>query len=209
MKNPHPLSPYLLRPALLDPDELTPCLARSIVPKDGNGFFVNIPNQSFDVVLTAGHNLVEAPQKYTSDVRIVLSAGAEIHVSSDMMRVCQRYLEAPSELNAIYDYGAILLPRDRKKALRGFGFGLLLGLAPPLLNSNAEPEKDVLQDRPLYVSGYRPKDLPSTGPPRRAEGLCVQAGRNQLVYTADAEEGISGGPVWLGFRGMETVVAIQ
>src|SRR3569833_2433932 len=29
--------------------------------KEGNGFYVNVPNKAFDVILTAGHNIVDGP----------------------------------------------------------------------------------------------------------------------------------------------------
>lgn len=129
---------------------------------------------------------------------------------SSALHVCPRYFEDPNEANAIYDYGIILRERDPKAPLRGFGFNLMLGLAPPLKDgSMADNEPDVLQGRSLYVSGYRPQDSPSNGPPRRPEGSCVQTNSHQLVYKARTEEGMSGGPVWLGFRGVETVVGIQ
>jgi hypothetical protein len=128
-----------------------------------------------------------------------------------MIDVCQRYLDKPDELNAIYDYGIIRLARGSKPK-RGFGFSLKLGLAPPL-DENAtfsdEQEADVLQNRWLYVSGYRPDDSPATGPPQKASGKCLKTGKSQLQYEAEAIPGISGGPVWLGYRGVETVVAIQ
>lgn len=152
------------------------------------------------MILTAGHNLVDAPQQYCSDIRVI-NATNEIHVSPDMIHVCQRYFDQPEELNVIYDYGAILLDQKwRSGRLRpGFAFNLVLGLAPPL---------DVLQNQLLCVSGYRPGDSPSNSP-RRSDGSCVQTSGYQLVYKANSPQGMSGGPVWLGFRGFETVVAIQ
>ena len=178
---------------------------------DGNGFYVNVPNVKFDVIFTAGHNLVEAKQRHSTNIKIV-NAANEIPVSSKMIHVCQQYFDEPDEVNAIYDYGVILLKRDLKAARRGFGFNLMLGLAPPLqsdASSADENEKDVLHDRLLYVSGYRPNDLPSGGPPRKSDGSCIQTNPHQLVYKANTVKGMSGGPVWLGFQGVETVVAIQ
>lgn len=138
----------------------------------------------------------------------MVNATNEIHVSPDMIHVCQRYFDQPEELNAIYDYGAILLDQKwRSGRLRpGFAFNLVLGLAPPL---DASGERgDVLQNQVLCVSGYRPEDSPSNSP-RRSDGNCVQTSGYQLVYKANSQQGMSGGPVWLGFRGVETVVAIQ
>ncbi|XXH01847.1 hypothetical protein Hte_008209 [Hypoxylon texense] len=37
----------------------------------GSGFFVNVPNAYFDVILTAGHNLVDSPQHYCTNIKII------------------------------------------------------------------------------------------------------------------------------------------
>ncbi|KAI1136478.1 hypothetical protein F5Y05DRAFT_391420 [Hypoxylon sp. FL0543] len=182
--------------------------------KYGNGFYVNVPNTSFDVILTAGHNLVEKEQQYCSNIRILNDPHEknDIQVTSGMIRVCQKYLEDPDELNAIYDYGVILLKRNKDKRVRGFGFNLMLGLAPvpgEYTNSPEDEEKDLLQGREVYVSGYRPQDSPPGNPPRRSEGKCIRTNAHQLYYHADTTQGMSGGPVWIGFRGVETVVAIH
>ncbi|OTA96609.1 hypothetical protein M434DRAFT_27759 [Hypoxylon sp. CO27-5] len=182
--------------------------------KHGNGFYVNVPNATFDVILTAGHNLVEKEEQYCSNIRILNDplTGSDIAVTPEMIRVCQRYFEDPDELNAIYDYGVILLKRDRKFRIRGFGFNLMLGITPlPGENTDfaEDEEKDLLHERDVYVSGYTPADLPTDNPPRRSEGKCIRTNVHQLQYKADTVQGMSGGPVWIGFRGVETVVAIH
>ncbi|KAI1409213.1 hypothetical protein F5Y13DRAFT_182117 [Hypoxylon sp. FL1857] len=181
--------------------------------KHGNGFYINVPNATYDVILTAGHNLVEKELQYCSNIRILDDPFKkdEIQVTPDMIRVCQRYFEDPDELNAIYDYGVILLKRDKRDRVRGFGFNLMLGLAPFRENTDSaeDEEKDLLQDREVYVSGYMPGDSPLDDPPRRSEGKCIRANAHQLQYRADTIAGMSGGPVWIGFRGVETVVAIH
>ncbi|KAI1207622.1 uncharacterized protein F4807DRAFT_469139 [Annulohypoxylon truncatum] len=180
--------------------------------KHGNGFYVNVPNSNFDVILTAGHNLVDKPEHYCSNIRIIHDPHTkqDIPVTPDMIRVCQNYFQEPSELNAIFDYGVILLKRGKQDRHRGFGFNIMLGLAPlPREKMSSEDEKkDILQDSLVYVSGYMPGDSPPDNP-RRSEGRCIGAKPNQLRYTADAMQGMSGGPVWMGFRGVETAVAIH
>ncbi|KAI1103040.1 hypothetical protein F4804DRAFT_342806 [Jackrogersella minutella] len=182
--------------------------------KHGNGFYVNVPNTAFDVIFTAGHNLVDAPRNYCSNIRIINDPFKknDISVTPDMIRVCEKYFEDPDELNDVHDYGVILLKRGTKERHRGFGFNLILGLAPLRDNSTTtagDMERDILQDSVVYVSGYMPGDSPSDKPPRRSEGRCVRTFARQLQYKADAMQGMSGGPVWLGFRGVETVVAIH
>ncbi|KAI0886935.1 uncharacterized protein GGS22DRAFT_178918 [Annulohypoxylon maeteangense] len=179
----------------------------------GNGFYVNVPNPNFDVILTAGHNLVDKPEHYCSNIRIVHDPHTknDIPVTHEMIRVCQTYFKEPNELNAIFDYGVILLKRGKKDRHRGFGFNLMLGLAPlrgGSTYSTGRGEKDILQDSVVYVSGYMPGDYPPQDP-RRSDGKCIRAMSKQLHYTADTMQGMSGGPVWIGFRGVETVVAIH
>ncbi|KAI1773219.1 hypothetical protein F4818DRAFT_120906 [Hypoxylon cercidicola] len=178
--------------------------------KHGNGFFVNVPNTDFDVIFTAGHNLVDKPQHYCTDIRIVNSDN-EIPVTPDMIRVCERYFNEPEDTNSIFDYGIILLKRRKQDRIRGFGFNLMLGLAPVREGSGSSNKKvkDVLQGALLYVSGYAPEDSPIDEPPKRSAGTCIRPRRGDLTYEADTIQGMSGGPVWIGFRGVETVVAIH
>lgn len=199
---------------------------RSLDVKHGNGFYVNVPNATYDVVLTAAHNLVDGPQHYCPNIKIIHDRykeknnteeekekeGEDIEVTPDMLRVCTRYFDEPNEDNAIYDYGAILLKRDKLKRIRGFGFHLMLGLVPPRgldVKSPGDDDKDVMHDKVVNVSGYRPEDSPPQELPKRSEGRCVRAGDSQLQYNAQTVQGMSGGPVWVGYRGKETVVAIQ
>ncbi|KAI0845400.1 hypothetical protein F5Y00DRAFT_272932 [Daldinia vernicosa] len=182
--------------------------------KHGNGFYVNVPNASYDIILTAGHNLVDKPEHYCSNIKIKQDPKEkkDIDVKPEMIRVCRKYFEDPDELNEIYDYGAILLKRPPSKRHRGFGFHLMLGLAPQLGKGAAyteDEDKDILRDRMVYVCGYTPEDSPPEKSPRRSEGRCIGTNLHQLRYDANTKPGMSGGPVWVGFRGVETIVAIH
>lgn len=182
--------------------------------KHGNGFYVNVPNASYDIILTAGHNLVDKPQHYCSNIKIVQDPfeKRDIDVKPEMIRVCRKYFDDPDELNEIYDYGAILLKRPPSKRHRGFGFHLMLGLPPQLGKGAAyteDEDKDILQDHMVYVCGYTPEDSPPDKSPRRSEGRCIGTNLHQLRYDAGTKPGMSGGPVWVGFRGVEMIVAIH
>ncbi|KAI3316916.1 hypothetical protein HD806DRAFT_527476 [Xylariaceae sp. AK1471] len=189
-------------------DEILIRLLTHVLPeeKNGNGFFVNVPNEKYDVIFTAGHNLVESKDQYCTSIRIL--------TTPRMVRVCQRYMDNPKETNAAYDYGVILLERNLNNPIRGFGFNLALGIAPPLQRAQtdkaqtSEDKIDVLQDQTVYVSGFRPGD-PPTKRPARSTGKCIYGNQRQLIYEADAEQGMSGGAVWADFRRLETVVAIH
>ena len=195
------------------------------VPKDGSGFFINLPVRDFDIVITAGHNLVDAPKSYCTNIRVfradedpnnpARSVVTEIPIDpsrdpstgASMVEVHPQYFKKPNELSAIYDYAMIRLPRKpgaSKTSGFGFGYSLLLGIAPPL----GSEDKDELQGRQLHVSGFRPEDKPDSRP-ARSSGSCTVADKYDLQYDAKTKPGISGGPVWLGFRGLETVVAVQ
>ncbi|KAI0121865.1 hypothetical protein F4814DRAFT_406812 [Daldinia grandis] len=182
--------------------------------KHGSGFYVNVPNASYDIILTAGHNLVDKPQHYCSNIKIIQDPceNKDIDIKPEMIRVCRKYFEDPDELNEIYDYGAILLERPPSKRHRGFGFHLMLGLPPNLEKGAAyteDKDKDILWDHMVHVCGYIPEESPPGKSPRRSEGKYVGANSHNLRYDADTRPGMSGGPVWVGFRGVETIVAIH
>ncbi|EHK17271.1 uncharacterized protein TRIVIDRAFT_205870 [Trichoderma virens Gv29-8] len=158
----------------------------------GNGFFVHVPGAKRKFILTAGHNLV-SKTKHT-ELKAHLSNGQVINISEDDVRVTEDWKQYPEERRAAqHDYGVILLG-DEVKIPGDFGFSLPLSLADRL-------------DCELSVNGYRVTSdhpLTSTGP-------CVNPiiHDNQLEYMIETEGGISGSPVWVGYKSQPTVVAIH
>jgi hypothetical protein len=54
----------------------------------GTGFYCNIPDASHDVILTAGHNLIDSTGKLTSNLKIL---PGDIPVKDDDVRVSAAY----------------------------------------------------------------------------------------------------------------------
>lgn len=165
--------------------------------RNGNGFFVNIPNEKYDILLTAGHNLIDPAGARTENLIILKGGktGEDLEVDPTNVRICKEYAEEPGELSAAFDYGVILIERDKNKPRRGFGFSLILGDVG--LNGVMPIEGDV------SIGGYRPGDDPQKDRPRKSSGKCLACRDAQLEYDVEAAEGISGGPVWVGYKGLE------
>lgn len=154
---------------------------------------MNIPGVKKNFILTAGHNLIsEEPH---TDLKIQLFGSEEyINIPNEDIRVNSVYAATPKEISAEHDYGVILLPKDIKPP-GDFGFSLPLGVANRL-------------DCELSVTGY---------PATNNAGIVTSSGRavnpiirkNQLEYIIETEAGLSGSPVWVGYKGHPTVVAIQ
>ncbi|KAL7629159.1 hypothetical protein AAE478_000678 [Parahypoxylon ruwenzoriense] len=183
----------------------------------GSGFFINIPGSSYDVILTAGHNLVDSNGKPSTDIRVLEVAGGsteirETPVNDSDVRVSKRYQKRPNDTNAANDYGAILLRRDGvggSPPHPGFGFSLLLGIDyPDLLNTRngKDPKDEYLTSCGVSVTGY--KEVTDPGKPDVSTGRCTIL-PNQLEYGARTQIGLSGSPVWTSYGGLETVVAVH
>lgn len=141
------------------------------------------------MLLTAGHNLINnkgVKAKYLT----VLSGNTR--VGEECFKICQEYEQHPTEDYSAYDYGAVLLPKDKSKSRDGFG-----------LNLGFSSDDDKLEGV-VHVSGYRDtSDKPVT-----SFGDIVASGR-QLKYKAPTEQGMSGSPVWAAYDGFAVAVAIQ
>ncbi|KAL1981988.1 hypothetical protein VTN96DRAFT_1954 [Rasamsonia emersonii] len=87
--------------------------------------------------------------------------------------------------------GAVLLAPPRAF---GFGFALKLG-------------HDNLRGDDLDVSGYRVDSTP--GQPETSAGRCIGCHADQLEYNVLTQQGLSGSPVFMPYKGHETAVAIH
>ncbi|KAF8517816.1 hypothetical protein JB92DRAFT_3113324 [Gautieria morchelliformis] len=155
----------------------------------GSGFFVNIPDATHDVILTAGHNLID-PNGNMSE-HLTLQHPNDIPIPISDVRVSAAY---KANQKPATDYGAILLPKTSPG--KGFGFSLKFAY-------------ETSRKGDVNVSGYRVPTLP--GQPITSSGACVGCYADQLEYKAETEQGISGSPVWVGDLGgsEQTVIAIH
>jgi V8-like Glu-specific endopeptidase len=171
----------------------------------GTGFFINIPDSPYEVILTAGHNLYTQMKTFTTEVTVLLPhpnrLSAEPYtigpIPAEHIKLSADYLKDPNLSEA--DYGVILIPYTGKQDRRGLGFKMIYAFTE--LRGEAT------------VSGYR-EDTPP-GRPVMSTGVILtnESTENQLVYGAPTEQGISGSPVWITYKigevAVATVVAVQ
>lgn len=157
---------------------------------------MNIPGAKKRFVLTAAHNLLS--QREHTELKIQLyKSDEEIDIPKDNIRVSSEWENSPEKPHAAAsDYGVIFLP-EQFQSPGDLGFSLPLGAADRF-------------DCELSVTGYRTgsttNDSPST-----STGSCIHPimDENQLEYDIETEAGLSGSPVWVGYKTHPTVIAIQ
>jgi V8-like Glu-specific endopeptidase len=120
----------------------------------------------------------------------------EIHPATKDLKffISSSYRKKPSSTNAENDYGAIVVRKGSDRSPRGFGFALKLG-------------HDDLYHENLNIGGYRLDTRP--GKPVTSSGKCISCWDNQLEYEIQTEKGLSGSAVFTGYKGHDTVIAIQ
>ena len=203
----------------------------------GTGFFVNIPGSSHDIILTAGHNLMDARGVTTKELKAYVTAAPSrqppsqsknndaqvqtITVDPGAVKINPKFKEdsdTSGENAKINDWGMILIPPSNPKVRRpGFGFNLRLafqdfGEHQKSLDKFITKEVTRAYIPEMRMGSYRAGDRPGTSIER--SGRLATSGEErlrsyQLEYDIVAEEGMSGSPVWMANRGGECVVAIQ
>ncbi|KAF8460889.1 hypothetical protein BDZ91DRAFT_851308 [Kalaharituber pfeilii] len=186
-------------------------------PAIGTGFFLNIPGTTQDVIVTAGHNFIRAPKPGQTQAqrvqKIVLwlqDAGGKWStqvVMPTQCRVAQPYEQSPTQQNAIYDYGIILLDRTDSHIPRD-SLGYNIALASMDLNSSSLGQGVGLN---AQVGGYPGSSNFISKDPilETGNGRFTHVDKRQLHYTAATDQGMSGGPVWVDFGGEAVVVGIH
>ncbi|PYH90173.1 hypothetical protein BO71DRAFT_463146 [Aspergillus ellipticus CBS 707.79] len=207
----------------------------------GTGFFVNLPGANIiikegepgipvDVILTAGHNLIDHGRMRTTDLKIHFLAvqqeetkdeGDQGHKEhrkiqdleqiveiEDAWRVCisPPYENDPRERkrDSKHDWGAIFISQEGEHHHPGFQLNLFYALNT---KDGHGPVDDLLKACNVHVEGYRIGT--KVGSPAVSSGKGEVKTPHQLQYHAETEQGISGSPVWAASNGQEVVLAIH
>ncbi|UKZ70481.1 uncharacterized protein TrAtP1_011461 [Trichoderma atroviride] len=167
----------------------------------GTGFFINLPSTKYDVILTAGHNLVNEERVRAKNLTVIYHGNRKEKVTE--FKICPRYEEflgtnprPPTHVN--YDYGVILLPKDEGQADKRLGLGLDLSL-------NIDPSLQGLRD--AFVSGYG--DGVGSMTLRTCFSPLKGLGNKIEYYLESKEQGMSGSPIWVTHDGQMTVIGIH
>lgn len=187
-------------------------------PTYGTGFFVNFPCSTYDVILTAAHNLINEQKVTVQNLKVFCAktekntkntgegAGKEEIEPEPVagFKICPRYIEIletkPKAADkGSYDYGIILLVKDKNRESNRQGLGLNLGLSSHLTLQGSKTAN---------VSGYGGNGL--TSPLQHSSGQVIKTHLKQCVeYRAPTEQGMSGSPVWIPYGGYPMVVGIH
>ncbi|KAF2795303.1 hypothetical protein K505DRAFT_374011 [Melanomma pulvis-pyrius CBS 109.77] len=219
-------NPLLLIPSTTFPR--TYHLAETEKQSWGTGFFFNVPESAYDVILTAGHNLIDSSGSPAKDLKVHTLVPKrtpngiipDVQITSiddsSWVKVCPAYAANPvTNTNAINDWGAILLPKSRMRA--GFGYNLRVGVQEMGKNIRVFDRfrgkvVDTTYKPHVEITSYRITDRVGA-PLERSGDLFIEGEERlrdrQLEYGIDTEEGMSGSPVWTANRGGECVVAIH
>ena len=162
-------------------------------PMDGSGFFVDIPNPKYYVIFTVAHNLVSKTGTPAKDIKAYNTkyfGEMGYSVPPEHVIWCDDYVRNPVPET---DYGFIRIPKPLHNAeQRGFGFGFSIKLA----------YEDYFRGE-VHVTGFKGEQtVTSTG----RSGICS---KEVVKYYASTEPGISGSAVWIAYKSLPVIVAIQ
>jgi hypothetical protein len=131
----------------------------------------------------------------TKNLRVETGDGRHIAVQEDNIFICREYEESPLTSNDKNDWGMILIPKVKTLDPLGFGFSLLFATGGTSWHES---------ETYFTIGGYTNSDklLICSGNGRR---ICER----QLEYSIETKPGLSGSPVFLAYKGYETVIGIQ
>ncbi|KKO98079.1 hypothetical protein THAR02_09823 [Trichoderma harzianum] len=185
----------------------------------GTGFFVNFPCSTYDVILTAAHNLINN-EKVTVEIKnlkVFCEKPAKAAKNNEEgskkdepepelvvdFKICPQYIKIlenkpNSPDKGSYDYGIILLAKDKTKESNRQGLGLNLGLSSSF---------NLQGSKVANVCGYGGQNL--TCLLQHSSGSIKSSGKQCVEYKAPTEQGMSGSPVWIPYGGHPMVVGIH
>ncbi|KAI5863738.1 hypothetical protein GGS23DRAFT_511873 [Durotheca rogersii] len=167
---------------------------------DANGFFVHVPGAQRGVIFTAGHNLVDEQGSRSTELRVWWQGEPdEVAVAPEDVRISAKYEANPTPASAVFDYGAILLPKPASANTRRPGFGFALKLAEEEVQSS------------VNITTYKPGTPigPETRPVHFIGGCTNPQAKSQIEHDISTEPGVSGSPIWVGYKKYPTVVGIH
>ncbi|KAG8802280.1 hypothetical protein FRC16_010022 [Serendipita sp. 398] len=159
-------------------------------PSSGTAFIVKIPGSKKTVILTAAHNLRSSTLKPTTNLQAVFRDGKIVAIDHATCYVPPEYKGSDSSIG---DWAAIFLDKSIHGD-KGFNFSLALSYTEKIQGE-------------VSVIAYR--DPTPAYSPEIASGRCKTCFEEQVEYLAKTEQGNSGAPVCVAYRGYMTVIAIH
>jgi V8-like Glu-specific endopeptidase len=169
-----------------------------VAPNFGTGFYLKVPDSQKNVILTAGHNLIDENKVRTKSLKITTANGKSIPFDPKEV-FYQNHEEFTSDNKEANDWGMILVPKNKDIPDIGFEFSLLFATAQSTSCGS-------LMD--LTLVGYHPV-------PSDCLGLVMSSGKgqqiseDQLEYAIRTKRGQSGSPIIIAHNGYPTVIGIQ
>ena len=143
--------------------------------------------------MTAGHNIFSQNQRVTS-INVIFSDQLRqnpnfVIATGNQLFVSPEYEKDPE--NDVEDYGLIVLEGTKRG---GYAFSALI------------TDAELKNLKTIYLAGY-----PTDGDKQlqKAGGNFNQIDDKQLSYGIETKPGMSGGPVWVDYLRLDTVIGIQ
>ncbi|KAK6498027.1 hypothetical protein TWF506_004270 [Arthrobotrys conoides] len=157
--------------------------------RTGTAFYINLDQKFGRILLTAGHNLISNKGEMVQDMKISDTGES---IAPEQIFIAEEYKNNPTEESKIHDYGMILLPGPPQG---GFGFSLKM----------AEAQGSEMKLPAVNIIGYHS----NVQEPEFYSGRVSRVMPKFIKYSIKSVPGNSGGPVWVGGEGGETVIGIH
>ncbi|KAL2857464.1 hypothetical protein BJX68DRAFT_263030 [Aspergillus pseudodeflectus] len=182
----------------------------------GTGFFINVPGAKAHVILTAAHNLFDNESKKFPDLVVKRRGNEPIKPEGLEIHKCPDYDPARRTYDPEHDYGVIIVPKETNEEEGGIGFGFALSLATEDLSQKTleltgyYPQSDEREREKSTTKKKAPNEVGAVVASLETySGECLGSYPGYLEYDIGTIQGLSGSPVWMPYKGHETVVAVQ